>query len=336
MGQRYSQLGLDERIEIARLRAAGASLRQIAAALDRAPSSITRELKRNSGAGAAYKPAAAQERHRARRWVGSRLDRDQALREQVLAGLRRGWSPEQVAGRLAQAPQAVPISPESIYRFVHAQIARHKDYSWRHLLPRGKAKRGWRGRRGGSSAVHMAQHLPLSQRPAEALDRTTPGHWEADLMAFSRYGQNILILHERSTRLLIATRLPSKQAAVVAAAIRAMLAVLPAGLLQTMAFDNGTEFARHHDLHALKLATYFCDTHSPWQKGGIENAIGRMRRFLPRKTDLAGLEPDHFIALLAAYNNTPRKCLDFKTPAELFSAYLLHFDCESTFPPARE
>jgi IS30 family transposase len=109
-------------------------------------------------------------------------------------------------------------------------------------------------------------------------------------MAFSRYGQNILILHERSTRLLIATRLPSKQAAVVAAAMRAMLAVLPTGLLQTMAFDNGTE---RPPLRPARAQTrHLCDTHSPWQKGGIENAIGRMRRFLPRKTDIAGLEPD--------------------------------------------
>ena len=97
---------------------------------------------------------------------------------------------------------------------------------------------------------------------------------------------------------------------------------------------NGTEFARHTRLHSLDLKTFFCDPYAPWQKGGIENAIGRMRRFIPRKTDLAAISDRHFIALLHAYNATPRKCLDFKTPAELFLQQLLHFKCESTSPPA--
>jgi IS30 family transposase len=98
----------------------------------------------------------------------------------------------------------------------------------------------------------------------------------------------------------------------------------------------GTEFARHYDLNAIGIDTYFCDPHAPWQKGGIENAIGRMRRFLPRKIDLASLEDHHFAQLIAAYNATPRKCLDWRTPAEAFSQQLLHFKRESTFPPARE
>ena len=105
---------------------------------------------------------------------------------------------------------------------------------------------------------------------------------------------------------------------------------------QTITFDNGTEFARHYELKAIGIDTYFCDPHAPWQKGGIENAIGRMRRLLPRKTDLAQLDDTSLLTLIAAYNNTPRKCLDFKTPAEAFSDQLLHFKRESTFPPSRE
>ena len=105
---------------------------------------------------------------------------------------------------------------------------------------------------------------------------------------------------------------------------------------QTVTFDNGTEFARHHDLHALGLETFFCDTYSPWQKGGIENAIGRLRRTLPRKTDLAALSDERFTRLVQAYNNTPRKCLDYQTPAEVFRNHLLHFKCESTFLLAQE
>jgi transposase, IS30 family len=154
-------------------------------------------------------------------------------------------------------------------------------------------------------------------------------------MAFSKYNQNILVLHERSSRALIAGRLPTKQADIVAATINSMLLPLPQPLRKTITFDNGTEFARHHRLNAIGLDTFFCDPHAPWQKGGIENAIGRMRRFLPRKTDLATLNQPSFLAAMLAYNNTPRKCLDFKTPAEAFSAHLLHFECESTSPLSR-
>jgi IS30 family transposase len=296
--------------------------------LDRAPSSVARELKRNSGVQVGYQPSYAQQQARARRWSGSRLDRDGALRDQVLAHLQAGWSPEQIAGRSGA------LSHETIYRFIYAQIDRHNDFSWRHYLPRGKAKRGWRGTRGGSPARHMSERVPLIERPDEVLDRAIAGHWEADLMAFARYGQNLIMLHERSSRILIADRLVSKQADGVAAAIARMLAPLPRALTNTMTFDNGTEFARHYRLVSLGIGTYFCDPHAPWQKGGIENAIGRMRRFLPRKTDLATLPIERLIELITVYNNTPRKCLDWKTPAEAFSKHLLHFGCESTSRPA--
>lgn len=176
----------------------------------------------------------------------------------------------------------------------------------------------------------MSHRVGLSERPAEVDQRSSAGHWEADLMAFARYGQNILMLHERMSRILVGSRLPSKQAEPVARALRAALEPLPQSLRQTVTFDNGTEFARHYTLNPTGIATYFCDPHAPWQKGGIENAIGRMRRFLPRKTDLASIDDKLFIELIAAYNNTPRKCLDWKTPAEAFSIQLLHFEREST------
>jgi IS30 family transposase len=330
MGQGYRQFELEERCEIARLRAAGQSIRQIAAALDRAPSSVARELKRNSGSTVGYKPAYAQQQARARRWSGSRLDRDATLREQVLGQLAFGWSPEQIAGRSGR------IGTETIYRFIYTQIERHNDYSWRHYLPRGKFKRGRRASRGGSPALHMSQRVGVSERPAEVDRRSSPGHWEADLMAFARYGQNILMLHERMSRVLVGSRLPSKQAQPVAKALRAALEPLPGQLRRTVTFDNGTEFARHYELNSAGIATYFCDPHAPWQKGGIENAIGRMRRVLPRKTDLAGIDDNLFSKLIARYNNTPRKCLGWKTPAEAFSNQLLHFERESTFPLSRE
>lgn len=332
MGQRYRQFSVEERCEIARLRGTGTSLRQIAAALDRAPSSIARELKRNSGAQVGYRPAYAEVQSKARRWSGSKLDRDAELREQVLGQLKAGWSPEQVARR-SRLTGGLSVGVETIYRFIYAQIARHNDFSWRRYLPRAKFKRGWRATKGGSPVLHMTARVPLSERPAAAADRLTPGHWEADLMAFSRYGQNILMLHERTSRALIGSRLASKQAELVVRAIGAALVELPPTLRRTVTFDNGTEFARHYELGAIGVATYFCDPHAPWQKGGIENAIGRMRRFLPRKTDLASLDPQSFNTLIAAYNNTPRKCLDWHTPAEAFSNQLLHFKRESTSPP---
>ncbi len=335
MGQRYQQITIEERCEISRLRCSGHSIRKIASALDRSPSTVAREIKRNYSR-KGYQPVYADQQSRARRWSGSKLDRDSTLRETVLLRLAQGWSPEQVAGRLARETGMRVISHETIYRFIYAQIVRTKNYSWRHYLPRGKSKRGWRGRKGGSPASFIAHRRPLSERPDEANDRQTPGHWEADLMLFSTYGQAILTLHERHSRLLIAVRAPSKAAKPIAKAITKILAPLPPSWRQTVTFDNGTEFARHYHLHKLNIQTFFCDTYSPWQKGGIENAIGRMRRTLPRKTDLATLTSERFIKLVQAYNNTPRKCLDFQTPAELFWNKLLHFKCESTFPPTRE
>ncbi len=336
MGREYKQIAIEERCEIARLQADGSSIRQIAAGLDRAPSTIARELRRNSSRKSGYQPVYADQQSRARRWSGSKLDRYDDLRQLVLSRLEQGWSPEQVSGRLARENGRQVVSYETIYRFIYAQIARNKDYSWRHLLPRGKSRRGWRGRRGGSPASFIRLRRPLSERPDQAGDRSTPGHWEADLMLFAIYGQAVLTLHERRLRLTIAVRLPGKAAGPVAKAMKKILAPFPPQWRQTVTFDNGTEFAHHYELHALGIETFFCDTYSPWQKGGVENAIGRMRRTLPRKTDLATLSADRFIQLVQAYNNTPRKCLDYQTPAELFHKQVLHFGCESTFPPARE
>ena len=334
MGRRYDQLSLEDRCEVARLQANGRSIRQIAAALDRAPSTITREIERNRGRQVGYKPGYAHEQAKARRWTGSRLEREGDLRRTVLDRLARGWSPEQVAGRLAREAGGKVISYESIYRFIYTQMARHKDYAWRCYLPRAKSKRGWRGRRGGSSATHIEGRVCLSERPPDAADRSRPGHWEADLILFAKYGQAILTVHERQSRLLLAVRPLNKAADPIARRLFAMLAPLPPALRQTVTFDNGTEFARHRALHSLGIKTFFCDPYSPWQKGGIENAIGRMRRFIPRKTDLASLSEKNFQGHIAAYNNTPRKCLDWRTPAETFSQ-VLHFECESTSPLSR-
>ncbi len=154
-------------------------------------------------------------------------------------------------------------------------------------------------------------------------------------MLFSTYGQAVLTLHERHSRLLIAVRPPGKASGPIARVMSGALGRFPPQLRRTVTFDNGTEFARHHELHALGMETFFCDTHAPWQKGGVENAIGRMRRMLPQKTDLVTVTDEQFAELVQAYNNTPRKCLGYRTPAEVLDQ-VLHFECEFTFPPVRE
>lgn len=329
MGRRYEQLSLEERCTIAELQRAGASVRKIAAALGRSPSSVSRELKRNTGQGpraGPYRPAYAQDLTAARRWSGSRLERNAELRDQVLGGLRQGWSPEQVAGRLRRHAGRTLIGTESIYRFVYAQLARTNDYAWRHYLPRAKFKRGLRGQKGGSPALHIKHRISIDNRPPEAADRQQPGHWEADFILFARYGQAVLALHERTSRLTALVRTDDRRAEPTASLLAELLRPLPDELRRSLTLDNGTEFAEHH---RLGLPTFFCDPHAPWQKGGVENAIGRIRRFLPRRLDLQSLAPDDVLRAAQAYNHTPRQCLDFQTPAEVFST-VLHFEREST------
>ena len=176
MGQNYTQLGIEDRCELARLHAQGCSLRQIAATLDRAPSTIARELKRNASRQQGYRPRYAQEPARARRWGGARLDREAGLRAQVLTRLKQGWSPEQIAGRRRREAGRTVISHETIYRFIYAQTTRTKpDRAWRYYLPRAKWKRGWRGRRGGSATTFIHLRRPLEERPPHGHRPPDPG-----------------------------------------------------------------------------------------------------------------------------------------------------------------
>ena len=326
MGQRYGQLSLEERIEIYRLHAGGKSQRAIAAHLGRAPATISRELRRNSVRTkvwpGGYEPVRAQQlAERRRRWdCRFKLERQPDLRGLVRDGLAMGWSPEQIAGRLTREHGRTLISPESIYRFIYHRSAQ-KDY-WHRLLPRARHRRGRYPRQGGSMADLIQQRRPLTERPPDADDRQSPGHWEADFMLFARYGQAILVAHERASRFTIIHRPQDRKARRTADHLADMLADLPQALRRSIAFDNGPEFARHHQLASqIGIQTFFCDVRSPWQKGGVENAIGRLRRSLPRKTNLDAITPDDILAAIQRYNHTPRKCLDFLTPAEAFSRF---------------
>jgi len=324
MGKHYDQLQPEERVEIYRLRAAGISRSKIAETLGRSPSTIGRELTRNSTPTKAwaggYDPVRAQTLAvRRRRWdCRFKLARQPALRDLVKSDLAMGYSPEQIAGRLTHEDSPMRISHESIYRYIY-HCSAQKDYLHR-LLPRHKLRRGRRGRKGGSSTTLIPQRRPLCERPADVVDRSTPGHWEADFMLFAQYGQNILVLHERQTRFTIIDKPPNRKAELTARRIHRRLVKLPQALRKSISFDNGSEFFEHHRLHqSLGIQTFFCNPHSPWQKGGVENAIGRMRRFLPRKTNLATINRQQLQQLANRLNNTPRKCLDFQTPAEAFS-----------------
>lgn len=325
MGHCYGQLSLAERMEIFRRHECGEGLRVIARALARAPSTISREIARNSAARRAWRggycPARAQMlAERRRRWDGRfKLARQPDLRELVKDRLAMGHSPEQIAGRLTRDHGHTVISHESIYRFIYHRSAQ-KDY-WHRLLPRHKSRRGRLRRGGGSAASGILHRRSISDRPDEVAGRATAGHWEADFMLFARYGHGLLVAHERQSRFTFLDHPPDRKAERTANHLATLLAPIPPALRKTLTFDNGTEFALHYRLtDQLGIQTYFCDVRSPWQKGGVENAIGRLRRFLPRKTSLDVISATDLATAAALYNNTPRKCLDFKTPAEAFSA----------------
>ena len=251
MGQCYGQLSLEERVEIYRLHASGKSQNEIASALDRAPSTISRELRRNSRPtkvwAGGYEPVRAQQlAERRRRWDGRfKLARQPDLRNRVGKRLAMGHSPEQIAGRLALEHGRVIISHESIYRFIYHRAAQ-KD-CWHCLLPRRKRRRGHPP--GRSPASLIKQRRSITERPAEVEGRGTPGHWEADFMLFARCGQGLLVLHERQTRFNMVHQPLDRKAVRTARTIGRQLGKLPQAMRKTISFDNGNEFAEHHRLH---------------------------------------------------------------------------------------
>jgi IS30 family transposase len=303
--------------------------------MDRSPSTISRELNRNSGVSVGYKPAYAEAQSRARRWRGSRLARQPALRALVLSRLAMGWSPEQIAGRLPLEHSSMRISHESIYRFIYAQIRRTNDYHWRRYLPRAKSRRGWH-RRPHRPIEHIKDRVSITARPAHVNSRRQSGHWEADLLLPRRSGAVVLVAEERQTRFIRLAKQPGKNAQPILERLKRWFETLPPQLRRSLTQDNGPEFFAHHQLNPIGIKTYFCNPHSPWQKGSIENTNGRLRRYIPRGTDPESFSDTDLQALAQRLNHTPRKCLGFKTPAEAFLNQLLHFKCESTFPPSRE
>jgi transposase, IS30 family len=328
MGQHYSQLSIRERVTVELLHREGLSVRSIAARLDRSASTISRELKRNAKTTKHWSgPYDGERAHglaaRRRQWDARyKLARQPDLAADVRGRLAMGLSPEQIAGRLALEHGRTIISHESIYRFIYHR-ARQPDPSWYRLLPRGKHRRGRFAGPGGSLSKLIKKRIPISERPAEVAERQAVGHWEADLMLFGKRNRALLVLHERLCRYTVLVQLPNKTADAVGQKLVAFFAALPEALHTSVTFDNGGEFARHHRLgDELSLPTYFCDPHKPWQKGGVENAIGRMRRYLPSTTDLEALPADGIDIVMRQYNDCPRKILGYRTPAEVFKDFI--------------
>ena len=336
MGKTYQQLSLEERCAIARLLEAGQSIRQIAATLDRSASTISRELARNrTYSKNAYKPVHADEQAWARRWRGSKIERHPELQTYILERLAMGWSPEQVANRMALEHSTIQVSHETIYRFIYAQYKRSDDARWRRCLPRAKFRRGYRGRKGGPLKKFHQRHS-IHQRPGEAESRDIPGHWETDLMLFSGKKYNLMVLQERQSRFAYLTWQSGKYAEPIADAHIQKLKALPTSMVKTLTLDNGSEFAQTYRVEAeTGIEAYYCDNGKPWQKGSVENLNGRLRRFLPRKTDVSEINEEDIQLLQDIINTTPRKCLGYRTPYEVFHE-ALHLKCESTSPPARE
>jgi len=327
MGQNYSHLSLAERIEIYRWHATGKSARWIGEALGRHHSAISRELARNGKATkqwpGGYEPLRADglTQRRRRRQGRFKLARQPELRRFVRDKLAMGWSPEAIAGRLALVKSSMRISHEAIYRYVYFRSAQC-DY-WHRLLVHKKHRRGWLDKPGASPLDHIQERVSITERPAHIRKRRQPGHWEADIMGFSRTGQSLLVAQERSSRFVFIAKTTSRRAAVINRRLRHWFKALPGDLRRTLTHDNGTEFAFHHKLRdALAINTYFCDPHSPWQKGGIENMNGRLRRSLPRRTDLDAISHQRINAIARRNNAIPRKCLGFRTAFEVFRTFL--------------
>lgn len=320
----YKQLSMDERAKIHEKVQSGASRHQIALSLGRSRSTICRELKRNQAPyGDYYWADTAHGLAGKRKAKRPRLERDQELREFVIDHLcSLGWTPEQMAGFLKHRQDTLlPISHESIYAWIYS-AQRREDKLWRHL-PRHKKKRGLRKSSRGAGVKTIPQRTSIHERPAIINEKKEFGHWEGDLISCSKNTQFVLVAHERKTRFLMAHKLSSKKAHHTAMVGAKLFGKLPPKARKSATLDNGGEFAQHTQWREkLGIKTYFCDPYASWQKGGVENSNGRLRRDLPRKTDLNTLTQENIDDIILNHNLTPRKNLAWLTPLEAFNKNL--------------
>ena len=313
-------LTITEREEISRGLAEGASLRRIAGRLQRAPSSISREVARHGGRHR-YRATRAEERawHRARRPKPCKLAAVPRLGELVAGKLGDDWSPEQISGWLARiypGEQDLQVSTETIYRslFVQARGVLRKELT-AHLRTRRTMRRSRQATRSGQGRGGIVDAVSIRERPAEVSDRAVPGHWEGDLLAGSA-NTHIATLVERQSRYVLLVKVDGKDTTTVVDALTAQVQTLPAKLQATLTWDRGMELADHRRFTvATDVAVYFCDPRSPWQRGTNENTNGLLRQYFPRKTDLSVHSQADLDAVAARLNTRPRKTLQYQTPA---------------------
>jgi transposase, IS30 family len=326
MESTYRHFTIEERRTLSRLLGAKLPFKEIASQLGRHRSTIYREIARNEFREVkqyrGYYPVTAEDNARRRRRRQRKLVRDAHLRSHVVEKLKLAWSPEQIAGRLKIADEDGRLCHETIYQFVYSPEGRALELH-RHLLRARRLRRKHFNRKPRS--LKIPPERTIAQRPAEIGERHAIGHWEADLLIFRRaHGQaNLTSLLERKSRLVRLVPNHDRRSARVIGAIGEVLAELPPAARQTITFDRGSEFLGYQQLaKGCGIDSYFCDPHSPWQKGSIENTNGRLRRFLPGELDLATLTPARLHEIERQMNNTPRKCLGFRTPHEAFAAAL--------------
>ena len=316
----HQALTLSEREVISRGVARGVSLREISRDLGRAPSTVSREVRRHGGR-RRYRAAAADRRAwaRGRRPKRCRLATHPALRATVAAKLALEWSPQQIAGWLREAYPDDPtmhVSHETIYRSLSVQSrgvlkkALQAQLRQRHTVrrPRSAAKK---------SGGYIVGAVSIRERPATVEDRAVPGHWAGDLLVGTRQSY-VATLVERRSRYVCLVRLSGRATRTVVQALTRHVRRLPAGLMATLTWDRGLELAAHRTFSiATGVQVYFCDPYSPWQRGTNENTNGLLRQYLPKGTDLGGYTQTQLDAIARELNTRPRKTLGYRTPADI-------------------
>jgi IS30 family transposase len=321
----HRALSLGEREEISRGVCASLSMREIARRLGRWPSTVSRELKRHGG-GCHYRAAVAdgQAWDRARRPKSCLLAGNRRLRERVAEKLALQWSPQQIAGWLEEqfpADHSMRVSHETIYRslFIQARGALKKQLLAQ-LRSRRKLRRSRQAHHADEGRGQIVDAISIRERPAEVEDRAVPGHWEGDLLVGGKHTQ-IATLVERRSRFVMLVKVATKDTATVTKALSRHVRKLPAELRRSLTWDRGLELAAHKSFTvATDVQVYFCDPHSPWQRGSNENTNGLLRQYFPKGRELSGYSQAYLNRIALRLNQRPRQTLGFKTPADILHA----------------
>lgn len=317
-------LSLSEREEISRGLAEGQSMRAIASSIQRAPSTVSREIRRHRGR-ERYRAAEADQRawDRARRPKPCRLAVRRRLQKIVARKLSLNWSPEQISGWLKRRYPVDPemqISHETIYRtlFVQARGVLKKELV-AHLRTRRVIRRAKQSRTRGQGRGQIIDAVSIRARPAEVEDRAVPGHWEGDLLAGS-HNTHIATLVERQSRFTMLVKVKGRDTRTVVRALGKQVRRLPAELRKSLTWDRGLEMAAHKEFSvATDVRVYFCDPQSPWQRGTNENTNRLLRQYFPKGTDLSACSQADLNRTALQLNQRPRKTLAFRSPAEVFN-----------------